>query len=100
MLDVGGGGHHAGEGGQVAGAADVVEEIVPFELIGDGDEVHRHVGFIEGEERRKNLAVGVLVEGRLVQQLGGVHDRLLFEQHGSQHRLLRIEVLLRQPFER
>ncbi len=91
-------GHETGERGKVAGPANGLKQILAFELLGDRDEVDGDRALVEAHNGGEDLAVTVLVERRLLQDLGGLDDGLFLKQHRAHHRLLRIEILRGEPF--
>ena len=77
-------------------AADLLERAALIEPVADGDLVDGLGALIEVEHRGEDLAVPAAVEVLGLQDLGGLRDGRLGEQHRAEHRLLGVEVLRRQ----
>src|SRR2546425_96387 len=59
------------------------------QLVAQGDGVDHIAALRERDHRTEQQAVALAIEHRVVEDLGGLEGRVLIEQHGAEHRLLR-----------
>ena len=100
VLHVGRGRHHAGQAGKVGGASKLLQPIAPLELVGQRHQIHGDVVPVETDHRAEQLAVGVFVEGALLEEFHRRDEGVFLQQHGAHDGSLGFEVLWREPFER
>ena len=93
-------GDDARQGREIARSTHLIEDVALAQLIGEGHQIDCDIFFIEMQEGREDLAVGVFVEAGLFEELGGFADGALFDQHGAQHRHLRVKILRGQSLKR
>ena len=90
ILDVRGGRHHVDQGAEVLHPPGAIEVAALPQLLAQRDRIDHVAALGEGRHRPVQQAVGLPVEHRVVEQLGGLEGRILVEQHGAEHGLLRL----------
>ena len=89
VLDVGGGRHDVDEGADVLHAADPIEVAALDQLVAQRDRIHDVAALGEGGHGAEQQPVSLAIEHRIVEDFRRLQGRVLIEQHGAEHRLLR-----------
>ena len=90
VVEIGGRRHRVHQLGEVFRAAGRIELAPAEQLVAQRDVVDHHPLLGHRHHGAEELAVGVLVEHRVVQHLGRAERRVLVEHHRAQYRLLRL----------
>ena len=90
ILDIGGRGDDVDETPEVLHSPRAIQVSASQELVAQRDGVDHVAAFGERDHRAEQETVPLAVEHGVVEQLGGLERRVLVEQHGAQHRLLRL----------
>jgi hypothetical protein len=88
-LDVRGGRDGVHQLGEVIETADRIELATAKQLIAESDVVDDRSVLGERKHGAEEPPVRLAIEHRVVHQLRGAQCRILIEQHGAEHRLLR-----------
>jgi hypothetical protein len=87
------------EARQVGGAADGVELAAPLEDLRDGHQVDRLPAIVEVKDRAVDRAVVTAVEVLRAEEVCDLDDRVLVDEQGAEHRLLRFDGLRRKAID-
>ena len=99
VAGVGRGGHRGDQRVQVRRTTDALELSCPLEFRGDRHRVGGLAFRVQGEDRLEDRLMGRTVEVAGADLLDDVGDRVLGQQHATEHRLLGGEVLRGLPTE-
>ncbi len=93
VLDIGRARHAVDEGGEVGGAADLLELAGPGQFLAQRHEIDGVAPLGELHHPLEDAPVGVAEEGLGRDDGDGGVERLVVEQHGAEHRAFGVEVV-------
>ena len=78
---------------KVSGPTHRLQFILPSQVIGNGNQIHRFVPLIQIQNGRENLPVGFTIEIIFRDEFQGFVKGRIVDEHGPQYRLLGINIL-------